>query len=448
MAFLDLLRLVRANLARMKGRVIMTATGVIIGTAAVVVLISLASGLQQSATRDLSSIGSLTEINVYPMGVLAPLGLPTQGQEAVLNDRTLDEFRRMPGVVAVTPKESLDAPAVLRLNRLSGWAQIVGIDPRELNRLELPVARGAARLGGGQVIVGARVAENFTGPAGPVPGLVARPSPGRKPAGRRTQAPPDLLGQTLLLEITRYTEDGQEVERTVRLRVVGILEKTGGADDYAVFMALSDVVELKGWFAGRPMNPNREGYSQALVKVSSPRETQRVEREITRRGFYAYSAASVLQQINSFFLVIQGILGGIGAIALLVAAFGIANTMLMSIYERTREIGLMKALGATNRDVMSVFLAEAGSIGLLGGIGGVLLGVVLSGLIDVIARTYLMAQAAQSGAVSNSLSSLAHIPAWLPVFALVFAAGVGVLSGLYPATRAAGLNPIAALRYE
>jgi len=157
----------------------------------------------------------------------------------------------------------------------------------------------------------------------------------------------------------------------------------------------------------------------------------------------------MLQEVNTVFLVIQGVFGGIGAIALIVAAFGIANTMTMAIYERTREIGLMKAVGATNRDVMSIFLAEAGSIGLLGGIGGVLLGVGLGALIDVIAGTYLAAQAVQSGASAADLNiSLIHTPLWLPIFAVVFSALVGVASGLYPAMRAAALSPIAALKYE
>jgi len=427
----DLLRLVISNLGRMKGRVVMTAIGVVIGTAAVVVLLSLAAGLQRSALRDLSSIGSLTEINVYPMQALAPFGAPTTGREGVLDDRTLAEFRKLPGVVAVTPKEMLNAPAMLRYGRLMGGSQIVGIEPNQMDRLEFSMAAGAARLGNGQIIVGARVTENFF-----------------DPQGRRISQPPDLMGQTLQLVLTRFTEDGQPVERTVRLRVAGVLEKTGGADDYTVFMSLQEVVELNGWYAGRRVNPARDGYSQALVKVARPDQVAAVEREIQRQGFYAYSAHSILQQINSFFLVVQGILGGIGAIALLVAAFGIANTMLMSIYERTKEIGLMKAVGATNRDVMSVFLAESGSIGLLGGAGGVLLGILLSGIINVVARTYLMAQAAQSGTVSETVLSFVHTPFWLPVFAVLFATGVGVLSGVYPATRAASLNPISALRYE
>ncbi len=132
-----------------------------------------------------------------------------------------------------------------------------------------------------------------------------------------------------------------------------------------------------------------------------------------------------------------------------VAAFGIANTMTMAIYERTREIGLMKALGATNRDVMGVFLAEAGSIGSLGGVCGVVAGVGIGALIDLIAGTYLAAQAVQSGAsAAEARISLIYTPLWLPIFAILFAAAIGVVSGVYPALRAAALNPIAALRYE
>lgn len=429
----DLLRLVVSNLGRMKGRVIMTAIGVVIGTAAVVVLISLAAGLRQSALRDLSSIGSLTDINVYPMGALAPFGVPAQSSRAeVLNDRTLAEFRKLPGVVAVTPKEPLIGGAELRYKRLLGSSQILGIDPSQVEHLGFQVAGGTARLGGGQVIIGARVGESFFDPIrGPV------------------QEPLDLLGQTIQLTIMRTDNEGNPVERTVRLRVAGVLKKTGGEDDYTVYMSLQDVLELNRWYAGRPLNPGRDGYSRALIKVESPDQALSVEREVTRRGFFAYSARSTLESLNQFFLIIQGIFGGIGAIALLVAAFGIANTMLMSIYERTREIGLMKAIGATNRDVMSVFLAEAGGIGMLGGIGGTLLGIALGWIVNLVARTYLMAQAAQQGALSaEPLSSLIYTPFWLPVFAILFATGVGVLSGLYPATRAASLNPITALRYE
>ncbi|MDY6878514.1 MAG: FtsX-like permease family protein [Chloroflexota bacterium] len=429
MSFRDLLHLVISNLRRMKARVAMTAIGVVIGTAAVVVLISLAAGLQRSVTQDLGSIGELTQINVYSRG------RPDRaGEEAVLNDQALAKFRKLPGVVAVTPLEPLMVSGMLRLNRLVGNAQITGIDPTQVGRLDFVLASGTDRLGRWQVLAGGQVADGFYNPQ----------------SQRPAEEPLDLQGQSLQLVLSRIGDDGQSVERVVRLRVTGVLEESGGRDDHTLYLALDDVVELNGWFAGKRLNPGRDGYNQgALVKVATSEHITAVEREIVSQGFYAYSARSMMREINTVFLVIQGVFGGIGAIALIVAAFGIANTMTMAIYERTREIGLMKAVGATNRDVMSIFLAEAGSIGLLGGIGGVLLGVGLGALIDVIAGTYLAAQAVQSGASAADLNiSLIHTPLWLPIFAVLFSALVGVASGLYPAMRAAALSPVAALKYE
>jgi len=436
MATRDLLRLVLSNLRRMKARVAMTAIGVVIGTAAVVVLISLASGLQHTATEDLGSIGDLTQITVlsprYVRG-LGGEGPGRAGEEAVLNDRALAKLRQIPGVVAATPRESLMGSAFLRLNRLVGNAQVVGLDPAAAAKLDFPLASGTDRLGRWQVLVGGKVAESFYDPQ----------------ARRPVEEPPDLQGQGLQLVLNRVGDDGRPVERVVRLRVVGVIEGTGGRDDYAVYLALNDVLDLNAWLTGARANPGRDGYQQGLVKVANADQVMAVEQEIIRQGFIAYSPRSTLQSLNVFFLVIQGVFGGIGAIALIVAAFGIANTMTMAIYERTREIGLMKALGASNRDVMSIFLAESGSIGLLGGIGGVMLGTGFGALIDLIASTYLAAQAVQQGATGSELAiSIIHTPLWLPIFATVFSALVGVVSGIYPAVRAASLSPIMALKYE
>jgi putative ABC transport system permease protein len=135
-----------------------------------------------------------------------------------------------------------------------------------------------------------------------------------------------------------------------------------------------------------------------------------------------------------------------GAIALLVAAIGIANTMTMAILERTREIGLMKAVGATNRHVLTVFLGEAAGIGFLGGLGGIIFGWGLGQIANVFVLAYLAGQSVQNG--SPPPTAAVSTPAWLPLFSLVFATIIGLLSGLYPALSAATLSPIKALKYE
>jgi putative ABC transport system permease protein len=332
-----------------------------------------------------------------------------------------------------TPPFLLWQSTTFDYNSLEGYAQIVGIDATQVNDLGFKLASGTDRLGRWQALAGTRVAEGFYNPR----------------TGRSVEEFPDLQGQALHLILSKLGGDGRPVERIVRLRVTGVLEESGGQNGYTLYLSLNNVLELNRWFAGTHVNPSRDGYNQALVKVADPSQVLTVQQEILDQGFFAYSAQMMLQGFNIVFLIIQGIFGGIGAIALIVAAFGIANTMLMAIYERTREIGLMKAVGATNRDVMSVFLTEAGAIGLLGGIGGVLLEVGGGALIDLVAGTLLTAQAVQSGADPADLNiSIIHTPLWLPLFALSFSTLVGVVSGVYPAVRAASLDPITALKYE
>ncbi|MBN1430604.1 MAG: ABC transporter permease [Anaerolineae bacterium] len=433
----DLLRLIWANLVRMRGRVVMTGMGVLIGTAAIIVLIALATGLQQSTMGGLSDFGPINQITVLPGAYMQAFGGEGAGfrSDAILTPKKLEGFSRIDGVVTVTPVEQFLGSKTLRFNRLVGSSSILGIDPRAVRDMGIEMERGSDRLNRDTVIVGARVAETFADPR-------------RRESGAENA--PDLFGQTLTLEMTRTNDEDRDETRIVKLRVGGVLKERGGQDDNSIFLDIDTFEDLNAWSTGKRVDRRALGYSQAILIVNDPKLMLQIESSlITNEGFYAYSARSTLAALNMIFAIIQAVFGGIGAIALIVAAIGIANTMVMSILERTREIGLMKAVGATNRDVMSIFIGEAGAIGVLGGIGGVVFGIAVSKVIDLIAMAYINAELAASGATSSGgAESIAVIPLWLPIFAVAFALVIGLISGIYPALRAVQLNPVTALKYE
>jgi len=443
----DLLRMVWQNLGRMKVRVALTAIGVIIGTGAVVTLMSLGAGLHKSVVGEIASVSDLTQINVFPPSFVQAFS-PVPGRKSrfrTLNKQAIDFLKSLPHVVAVTPQERLQGMATLRFKRKVAGANIVGLDPVEAKKLGWEVAKGSFRLGRNQAVIGARVGEMFSDPFR------------RKRAERL-----NLYGQTLFIELTRFEGEreapvpssGGRVIRVVRpsaqprgsakkirVQVVGVL-KPRGESDYTVYLSLDEVHKMNEWLLGQRIDPNRKGYESVLVKVESPDKVSEVEKRLEEAGLPAYSFKTMLDSLNRMFFVLQAIVGSIGGIALLVAAFGIANTMTMAIYERTREIGLMKALGATNRDIMSIFLAEAGAIGFIGGVIGTALGAGISQLISLMIVNYVK----QRG--GEALPSYAHTPLWLLFLGIAFSTCVGIISGVYPALRAASLAPVQALKYE
>jgi putative ABC transport system permease protein len=294
---------------------------------------------------------------------------------------------------------------------------------------------GTTVLEPGTAVVGSWVLKNFYDP---------RQRPGQEPTPPPT--PEEIVGQRVKFVLTKWTQDGQPVTRTITLRIAGVLTEARGEQDGAMFVRLDDLLKWEEWIRGRRVNFNKEGYNQLLVRAEDPGKVVEIADQINALGYQASTPQSYVEGINSFFVILQLVFGGIGAISLLVAAIGIANTMTMAILERTREIGLMKAIGATNRDVLSIFLGESAGIGLIGGIGGVLLGWGGSLAISFLATTYLAGQSGQFGGPPSGMTT--YTPAWLPVFALVFSTLVGLLSGLYPSLRAATLVPVNALKYE
>ncbi len=425
MNFRELTRIVFSNLGRMKFRVAMTAAGVLIGTFAVILLVSVGSGLQDTVTSSFGSVGELTQIQVYNFN----FGGETSSEIEPITERVLDEWRGLSGVKAVTPLADLQAQADFRINRYTVNGRVVGIDRTQIEDLEYDFEQGNGKLNNGQIVIGSAISSQVFD--------------SRTFARIPEEDQVDLYGKTLQLVATKFNQDGETSERRIRVRVAGVLEETGGELDGQIFMTLEDMHAINEWATGRRFNERRDGYNQVLVQIEEAQQVQAVESYITSAGYQAFSLQSILREVSVVFTGLQIAFGCIGGIALIVAAIGIANTMIMAIYERTKEIGLMKAVGATNRDVMFIFLGEAGVIGLIGGIAGLILASGVGRIAGSIGRNYLISQGAP-----DTIPSPVNTPIWLMVFAIVFSMAIGVISGIYPAIRAVQLDPMMALKYE
>jgi putative ABC transport system permease protein len=236
-----------------------------------------------------------------------------------------------------------------------------------------------------------------------------------------------------------------------RLRIVGIIDTEpeggfGGFGRSRVFIPLAvaqelsatDITDLQQLVSGAGAS---QTYSSLTVRVKDPTEVQATEAAIKNMGFETFSLLDTTKNLRLFFTVIDLLLGIFGSLALAVATLGIVNTLVMAILERRREIGVFKALGADDRDVKQLFFAEAGVMGLIGGVGGVALGWLIGRALTFGTNVYLARRHLPAVQISA-------VPLWLALGAIAFAIVVSLFAGLYPASRAARLNPVEALRYE
>ncbi len=467
---LDLLQLAQKSLWRRKARTILTVTGVMIGTTAIVVMLSLGIGLNESQRRSMESWGSLNVIRVQPGTNYDNEGNPL-GEAKRLNDETVEEIKAIDGVWAVTP--AYDAGGEARFGRKRGGLQLIGVDPAAMENLEFTPLLGRLLEPGDRnvIVVGSEVINQFQDEAD-----IKKMQRGMmiSPGMREDKDPADIMDQRLTMEL--YSGTNREQKKVFAFQVVGVLEGEQKEHSYQAYAPIEDVKKMRRFLnqasggstssmsreiamkmGGGAVSVRRVGgsksssrieaddYSYILVHTKDVSDTKIVSQALKDQGFNSWSMADQLEGIEKTSRTIQAILGGIGAITLLVAAIGITNTMIMAIYERTREIGIMKVIGATFRDIHSMFLAEAGLIGFFGGIIGLGLSYTVSYVINQISKDF-MNRGMPPG--TEEAIGISLIPGWLALFAVLFAIMIGILAGLYPANRAVRLSPINAIRND
>ena len=442
MKFLDGIRLVANNLRRRKGRTFLTALGVTIGTAAIIAMVSLAIGLQASTNASFDSFTDLTTLDIWPMW-----DPNTQQNQKELTASTVSEMQKIPGVSGVMATVNSRGGSTLKMGRMTGWANVVGIDLDRTGDYPFSLAEGRMPTSKGETVV-----------TWQVPGYLYEERPQRRDTRGNAgiyEEPVrvDMLNKTITLELDRYDYNNNTNQQKVyKFKVVGILSESFNPWETSVYLSEDVVREMNKWFgAGEPsgrITADNTTYDAIRVKVASRDEVADVVDAIRAAGYDTWSMAEQLEEINRIFLIMQLVLGGIGAISLLVASIGIMNTMFMSILERTREIGIMKVLGADLGDIRRLFLMESGFIGLIGGVVGIALAYGIVGIVNALAARQMNDPSGMGVMGMEGASQLAIIPFWLSLFALGFAIFIGILSGWLPARRAARISPLQAIRQE
>lgn len=439
----DLARLALTNLGRSRTRTALATIGVTIGAGALLGLVGIGLAIEANVRRSIAAGEGLHQIEVIaPESDKGP-SATRQGRSKDrlrLDDAMVARLERMPGVREVKPVLNLKGGARLVLGQHTSPVMVVGVAGERL--AAHPPRMQAGSLfednSGWVAAVGARVPAALlrTGePAESTAPVDLGPSPrGDKPdAAGLVRA---VFGKTAALYLERIGPSGEEEVRVVRIRIAGILAPTGRLDDYQLFLPLDSVKGLNDWLAGRPGTFRREGYDAVVITVQDREYVPRVVSRLREEGFMAFSNQELLQVVGGVFRILQVGLGGVAMIAFLVAGLGVANTMLMAVYERTAEIGVLKVLGATPSEVRRLFLLEAGGMGLLGG-------TVAAVLVSVLAlAANWTAEVLTHGRVGTVV-----VVSWpLVLLGVGFSAGVGILGGLYPAHRAANLSVLDTLR--
>ncbi len=430
----DIITMAAKNLMRRKGRTFLTMLGVLIGTTSIVVMVSLGLGMQSAQQKMFEQWGSLNEIEVnqsYSYG-------EEQEKTIVLNDETLEFFKGLEGVTAVIPMIQVSANSAT-CGKLQGWLEVYGINPEDMPLKNIQVAQGRLLQTGDRnvVVLGGMVGQGFYDPNGGDDYVENETYEEYKARiYTKTQA---LYDKKIAAEFMNY-----ETEKTKKLtlQVVGIMDKDApnGYYAYAPLDVMQNIQKMM-LTSEQKKQKKRDDYNQITIMTEDVTYTKTILQTLKDSGYNAYSIADSLEGVEDQARVIQMVLGGIGGITLLVAAIGIINTMVMSIYERTKEIAIMKVIGATFNDIRLMFLAEAGMIGFFGGLLGLVFSYGLSFLINQLSGDFMGNYMGTGEALNISL-----IPWWLAVFAIVFSILIGLLAGVYPANRAVKLSPIEAMR--
>jgi putative ABC transport system permease protein len=451
----DLSELAVRNLREAVLRNSLTTLGVAVGVASLVAMLSLGVGLQTLASQRLTRSGLFDAIFVVsqrtfqgPRRAQAPDSSPRKAAR-VLDDAAWRQLTQLANVKEVYPQIRFITD--VRFGGKSLSTSVLGLpdSSKSSGAFEGMTGKYFSSSGADEAILHVEFGKEL---ADPPSSLIGKDLTLRY--AERSSLPQTAAAYSSFLSdmMSGSMPSGLAITpREKTLRIVGIIESDpsagfGGFGGARVFLPLQTAEQLH---VAQPndlqaiISAGASGatYTALTVRVRSPKDVPQIEAEIKKLGFSTFSLLDATKSLRLVFTVFDLFLGLFGSLALTVASLGIINTLVMAILERRREIGILKALGATDRDVRSLFFAEAGAMGLFGGIFGVALGWLIGSALTWGTTIYLRRQDLPGVKIS-------YVPWWLALGATGFAIVVSLVAGLYPASRAARLNPVDALRYE
>lgn len=433
----DMIDMALRNLWKRRLRTALTVLGVVIGTASIVVMVSIGIGMNKGFASQLENWGSLQVIDVYPSGGMEydkeTDSMKQTKKQDELNAKAVESFRQMEHVEAVSPV--VNEYLYLVTGKLVADASIIGIEPGAMTALGYQVAEGRALTDEDSkaIVVG---------------GSVEFYNPKLSWEMRYSSEPPkvDVLNEKLSLtwDWNYGTRNADKSIKPIKVDAVGTLPADGN-NSWSIIMPIKELENLqkekKKWeesqSEGNTSSNSRKSkeYERVMVKVDEIDNVQKVQQQIKDMGFRASSLTDQLEAMKETTRMLRLVLGAIGAISMVVAAISITNTMVMAIYERTKEIGIMKVIGASLKDIKGLFLTEAAFIGFSGGIIGIIVSYGASFLVNFVAQ--------RQGSTMQSA-----IPIWLALGGVAFSTAVGVIAGYLPAKRAMKLSALMAIKTE
>jgi putative ABC transport system permease protein len=462
----DLAELAARNLRESVLRNSLTTLGISVGVASLVALLSLGVGLQQLVDRSVARAGLFDTVSVRSRQS-APFGQPGGGRRnprdasdlappRPLDDAARKEIAGLPNVLEVNPEIRFTAEA--RVEPISQLVMVAGMADSSQSSGALDGLNGHffSSADAEESIVQGDLAKRLVD-VGKSPASLLGQEITLRFAQRQALPPPSE--QTPSDAPNRAVGPDEEamgfsiVPSEKKFLVVGVTPASDsgggpvGFNNAGIYLPLAVAEKLEVVQQGDLREISRatpgEGtrYAALNVRANSPNAVAQLESSITHMGFAAFSLIDVTRNLRTFFAIFDMFLGIFGSLALAVASLGIINTLVMAILERRREIGVLKALGAADRDVRRLFFAEAGVMGLAGGLFGVVLGWAIGRAIQLATIIYLKRQGVNP-------PNIWTVPWWLVGGAIAFAVVVSLASGIYPASRAAKLDPVEALRYE